>query len=527
MFAIAASAVAFATLHQYGVTWDEQHSMRQGELLLRWYASGFTDRRAIDEGNFRFYGGFFNALVQLVHRAGVPLYGASHAITLSFALLSLPLAYWIGATAFSPAAGFFAMVLLWLTPAYYGHSFNNPKDAPFAVMSFASLAAMMLVWDHLPRPPLRVWLRLAVVIGLTMGIRIAGLVLFGYLGLSWLAWLAIRCETWSSRLRAIGPLAIAGAKIFVVAWLLMCVFWPWAQDSPLHGPWRALLASRRFTDFNTIVRFRGADVMADRLPRTYAPIIFGITLPEFYFIIAALAPVALLVTWRRGTDRAAAAERIDSRSAVFIGLIAFATFFPVASAIQSRAILYDGIRHLLFVVPPLAVLAGIVVAAFFSTVRAPAARGVVAVALAASVALTIVDMWRLHPYETVYFNRMFGGGLPRAAGRYETDYWGQSYREATEWLVAHYAPPKRGPVRVANCSITFLTKYYLDTPEWRSRFQTVKVDEQPDVVLATTRWHCNEIIAGRVLHVVTRMNTPLCYVIEVDPARYVPPPQHE
>src|SRR5439155_2438534 len=287
VFAVAASAIALATLHRFGATWDEEHSMRQGDLVLRWYASGFTDRRVIDEGNFRFYGGFFNVVVQLVHRAGAPLYGASHVITLLFALVSLPLAYWIGATAFSPAAGFFSMALLWLTPVYYGHSFNNPKDAPFAVMSLASLATIISCWDHLPRPPVRVWLRTAIVIGLTMAIRIGGLVLFEYLALSWLAWLAIRGgDTRPARVRSFLQLAITGAQIFVVAWLLMCVFWPWAQESPVHGPWRGLLAARRFTDFTAIVRFQGLDILSDQLPRTYVPIILGITLPEFYFLIA-------------------------------------------------------------------------------------------------------------------------------------------------------------------------------------------------------------------------------------------------
>ena len=32
-----------------------------------------------------------------------------------------------------PAAGFTALTLLVLTPVWYGHMFNNPKDMPFAV----------------------------------------------------------------------------------------------------------------------------------------------------------------------------------------------------------------------------------------------------------------------------------------------------------------------------------------------------------------------------------------------------------
>ena len=305
VFIVVAAAIALVTVRQYGATWDEEHSMRQGYLVLKWYASGFHDRRVIDEGNFRLYGGFFNVLVQLLHRAGAPLYETSHLLTVLFGLASLPIAYWIGSRLSSPLGGFLSALFLWLTPMYYGHSFNNPKDLPFAVMSLASFAAILSCWDYLPDLPARIWLRTAVVLGLTLAIRVAGIVVFGYLALSWLAWLLIHAspfgrERSASRVvpAAIG-LAVTGAKIFAVAWLIMCVFWPWPQVSPIHAPWRALFASTHFGEWVATVRFDGADVFSDKLPRTYVPLWFGVTLPEFYFVAAGLTPVVLLL-WEGG-----------------------------------------------------------------------------------------------------------------------------------------------------------------------------------------------------------------------------------
>jgi hypothetical protein len=37
----------------------------------------------------------------------------------------------------------------------------------------------------------------------------------------------------------------------------------------------------------------------------------------------------------------------------------------------------------------------------------------------------------------------------------------------------------------------------------------------PDVLLATNRWKCNEILPGKVIHTVTRMGAPLLYIIDV------------
>jgi peroxiredoxin family protein len=46
------------------------------------------------------------------------------------------------------------------------------------------------------------------------------------------------------------------------------------------------------------------------------------------------------------------------------------------------------------------------------------------------------------------------------------------------------------------------------------RFVNVGMEEDPDIVLATTRDECHRGVDGRVLHVVARQGTPLLYVIE-------------
>src|SRR5690606_32926667 len=52
--------------------------------------------------------------------------------------------------------------------------------------------------------------------------------------------------------------------------------------------------------------------------------------------------------------------------------------------------------------------------------------------LAALMLLFTIDQaaasWRLHPHQHVFFNR-WSGGLARAVGRYETEYYGSVYRE--------------------------------------------------------------------------------------------------
>jgi hypothetical protein len=171
---------------------------------------------------------------------------------------------------------------------------------------------------------------------------------------------------------------------------------------------------------------------------------------------------------------------------------------------------------LLFIVPLMAVAAGLSVAGFLARVEDRRLRVAVAGLVGLSVIATGVDMARLHPYESIYFNRTLGGGLKTASARFETDYWGQSFKEGLDWVLANYRPDTNEPIRVANWGNEFLTGYYLNKPDVRSRFVSVAADQHPHIILATTRWSRNEHVEGRVLHVVERMRTPLCYVFEVD-----------
>ena len=108
--------------------------------------------------------------------------------------------------------------------------------------------------------------------------------------------------------------------------------------------------------------------------------------------------------------------------------------FPVAYVIARHSTLYDGIRHLLFVVPPLVALAAI---GWEGALRAsaPPIRVAVALVLAVGLAEPLVFQVRNHPNQAVYFQPMVGG--PAAvATRFELDYWGnclfQAMREVGE-----------------------------------------------------------------------------------------------
>jgi hypothetical protein len=291
----------------------------------------------------------------------------------------------------------------------------------------------------------------------------------------------------------------------------MCFFWPFAMVSPLRHPFEALRAFSRYSwDGNVLLGGRLYD--AQNLPWDYLPRWFLVTTSDVtLLVLGAVAAMALLGRlrplsgWFRG------------ESVVLIAAVAG----PPAVLVANHATLYDGLRHVLFIIPPLmAVLAHMLVSGL-RAVPNHRVRLIAALVLALAAAVTIADMVRLHPYQYVYFNRIVAGGLRGAAGEYETDYWGASLKEAAEWTIANVPATADRPVRVGNACSPDLTGYFIASdPSARVRFVNVNVDDVKrgavEIMLAITRGGRHEKLPGEVLHRVERDGVALSYVIAVD-----------
>src|SRR6185369_2367081 len=81
------------------------------------------------------------------------------------------------------------------------------------------------------------------------------------------------------------------------------------------------------------------------------PALLALKLPEVFSLLALTGILyALLVAARPGT--------VPQRRAVHFAL-AFAALLPVAATVITRPAMYNGIRHFVFVLPPLAVAGGL------------------------------------------------------------------------------------------------------------------------------------------------------------------------
>jgi hypothetical protein len=424
--------IALATFTDYGTSFDEHGHAQYGDDILSYFQAGMAYAAIPDHHHH--YGGGYNVTAALFRKL-VPHapHTANHLFTALVGLLGLLGAWRLGRLLGGAAGGLIALVLLCALPAYYGHMFNNPKDLPFAAGYVWMLYYLCRLIQAGPRAPNRVWVALGVTIGLGMTVRIGGLLGIAYLaivvGFQWAAF-SLRERRAKPALKLLAGLTLRSVLVAALAWTLMVLPWPATHHAPLSAPFRTLRHLSQYR-YDASSLFRGEYVPSHPAPWDYLPGYFLVQLPDVLWLILAIGALMLVVFLAsRGLRR-----ELWSWRGACVALLLFAILFPPSYAIVRNATLYDGLRHFLFVLPPLCALAAMAASNLLRwlAVRSkPAAYATLSV-LGLGVAAVVVDMVELHPYQYVYFNRM-SGGLEAAATQYETEYYAHSFKELGEAL---------------------------------------------------------------------------------------------
>lgn len=512
----AVAVLILTTFRDYGITWDEELQSQYGLAIVDYYASFFKDDRYAEIFNLYLYGGMFDGLASLIDRfTPFSVYETRHLVNATFGLLGLwgtwRLARFVG----NNAVGLIALILLVLTPVYYGHMFNNPKDTPFATGIVWTLYFMARCLQAMPCPKKSLVIRLGAILGLTLGIRVGGVMVFFF----WLVPMG-----WNVLYLFLGQINKTGFNaafdrawlyckklilpVMVLSYSVMLICWPWAQQKPILNPIRALSEFSNFPQ-NVEVLLDGTTYMSTKLPWYYVPLYFGIQLPEFILVLLACS-IVILPFVVKNLNRA---QRQALALILLMGLV------PTSYAMIRHPALYDAVRHFLFVVPLVAIVGALTGYSLFVFVHNQTKRYLLVQRISTVAMLTIfgtfiiiqVDiMERLHPYEYIYANS-FTGGLPGAYGKYELDYWGTSFKEATQkiqdYVTKEGGVPPGKIYRIAICG------------PWDAAMINMPPDYEPvegrqpaEFFLSTTRWMCQNIRPGKEIIRIKRLGVPLSIV---------------
>ncbi|KIG15084.1 hypothetical protein DB30_06116 [Enhygromyxa salina] len=433
------SVVALLTWQRFGITWDERYHLEYGDHILAFYASGFEDKTALTFRIDYLYGGGFDLSGALFRKLAEPLdqYEAIHLFGTIVGVLGLWGTWKLGRVLGGPRAGLLAALFIGATSVYWGHMPNNPKDLPFAVGYVWSMAFLLEAIGTFPRVPRALAIKLAIAIGLAMSVRIGGMLLVCYLVATIALWVGhqgvLRRDLEASYHYA-RRLVLTGIGVVAGAWAVMLVWWPWALYDPVKRPLAAVRRMSQFMDHQRKMPFAGEMVSNFDIDWRYLPHYFGFKMPEFVlvlFVLGTLVGVATLV-WRARDVRCFTHNLV-------LGTLLVSLWFPWLYAVYKGSVLYDGLRHFLFVVP--VAVAGTAYFADVIITKAIARFGTKA-ALVSGVIVGVLCMdqyammIRLHPHQYVYFNR-FIGGLEGAVGEYDTDYYAETYEDTSEQFARH------------------------------------------------------------------------------------------
>ncbi|MBU6147198.1 MAG: hypothetical protein KGP10_03415 [Actinomycetales bacterium] len=340
----------------------------------------------------------------------------------------------------SPLAGATAAALLITTPLWLGMSVVNHKDLPVAAGLTLTSAAISVATQRL-RPATLTLTALTACLGgiLTLGTRPGAVALLIALTGATTGILAV--AAWRLRTPRLLTWPAATSALAVVAGLIG-VWWTNPLGRTNLGQWLtdAVRNSGAFP-FDGLIRTAGIDVRSTELPWWYVPawLLAQAPLLTTALLLTTLILITLTIA-QRIRSRRTPSNTPTGPTDEPIGLLPLTPFLVQSTVlptliVASGAVLYDGIRHLLFIVPGLIAITGLGIALLEHREighRLPGPR------LAAITAITVVaaSCWattRWAPYSYAYINPL-AGATPNTARAtdepaWELDYWGATARE--------------------------------------------------------------------------------------------------
>jgi hypothetical protein len=212
---------------------------------------------------------------------------------------------------------------------------------------------------------------------------------------------------------------------------------------------------------------------------------------------------------RTGFGPAARAAILSVARARALLVVVVAALGPPVFVVVRGSVVFDGVRHVLFILPPLALLAAWALRKLMPLfARYPrAAASIVGLHLA----VTVGTMAYLHPLEYIAMNG-FAGGTPGAYGRFDLDYWSAAATHAARRLAVRQASAPPPHVMVCIGYRESMVAPMLP-PSW-----IVEADpRRAEFVIEPERSSCRASVVGTVIDRVERFQRTFATTTAVRP----------
>jgi hypothetical protein len=473
LLAVALAAALFI-FRDFGLTWDEPLFYKYADALgyaytpANWFGGEFDLSRSYgpsgDDHKTRGPGYLLIARLpaETLRARGLDTGSSWHLVNFGAFMLGVFFIYRLGRWFAGDMAAALGAALFTSQPLLWGHAFINPKDMPFMVLFMGAIWLGVRMVDRLSDFKGAQWNRLAaglilpaVFLGLASSNRVLGPLAGILVSFYWIA----RRPGW----RTLVWIAIYG----ILACAVMFATWPYLWENPMHFVEVFGLMAQNPTVLPVL--FADSIYHANELPLRYLPFYLGTTLTEPVWPLFALGLAGSLI-----------ATRTAGGHRPCLAILLAWLLVPLAYAFIARPPLYDGMRHILFALPPVFVIC----AAALELLLRRLSRLWMWLALAFFVlAPGVAGIVILHPYEYSYFNS-FVGGTGGAFRHYETEYWLTCYKESVEHLNDMVSEPIRLFVHREAAVAAPYAAPHVTVLEERGSKQTIQAG---DFILVNTR----------------------------------------
>lgn len=439
-----------------GISGDEEKHHLHAAKVYNYFKTDGADTLALNDPRYKlhYYGQSFDLFAYIFIKTFniEKVYETRHVLNGITGALAIIITGFLVRFLAGSFAGFITLIFMFVFPRFMGHAMNNPLDIPFALGYIFSIYQMIRFLRRLPEFSLKHALLLALGIGFTTSIRIGGLILIPYLFMFSGIYLIFIRWPWNflsaPYLKFAGKGLVFITFISIIAYFLSILPWPYALQDPLKNPFKALGMMSNIT-VALRVMFEGKVIWSDALPWYYVPKNMWITIPVVIWLFF-IMPLFLFFRKNKTT------------ASFWIFTLYFITIFPVLYIIYRESNVYGGWRHTLFIYTGFAALAALGVNSIKNISESRIYRGIVIGIVILALIHPVAHTLRNYPLQYIYFNEL-AGGVNKAWKKYETDYYLNSLKPGTEWIIENLAENNSGNEKltvISNAPYDIMHYYY-------------------------------------------------------------------
>jgi hypothetical protein len=488
--------IGLAVYRDYGVSWDEYQQMKIGELNAKYALKGDPELLSFKD---RYYGPVFEAPLWILTRTlpNPEMIFTRHLViffVFAFGMLALYiLAYRLFRNSWW---SLLSVTLLVLSPRIFADSFYNSKDIPF--LAFFTIAVLSLTflldvtWSDQPRSAkIRAASLSAFACAIAVDVRLPGIVLIPLTSILMILIALCNPKRWKD-------VGIVLATYLLLVTGLIILFWPILWRNPLQELINGFGTMSHFS-WPSYVLYRGTFILAKNLPRDYIPTWIFISTPLLQlggFALGVLGLVMALGKYVKAGFSKIFRSYIDGLtpdSLVWLGIVGWLVL-PLATVIILHSVVYDGWRQMFFVYPSILLIAVYGMKMVYERLsRYPVAFKILAgTILGIGLLEPLIFAIQYHPHENLYFN-IFAGDPSTLSQKFEQDYWGLSYKQGIDYILAHDSS-KKIDLFVADFPGEEYINYML--PQEQASRLFIRSLKNSDYFITVFRYHPEEYTIG-------------------------------